>query len=147
MITEIEQQTSDIDWFFTDGENIAFVASGGGKLPSSVSSSKHDTELLADYFWNDEIRSEFIINPSLKEIVGKADDLYLSDFVTMACKGLFAFDRTVLNHFADLNYHLVAVPTIPLKLSDLPSAIAAIVIKTKIKGTVDRDFNLNQFEA
>jgi len=37
---EIDQQTLDIDWFFTDGCYISFMASGGGKLPESVACSK-----------------------------------------------------------------------------------------------------------
>ncbi|MCD0465080.1 hypothetical protein [Flavobacterium sp. ENC] len=49
MITEIEQQSLDIDWFFTDGTHIAFAASGGGKLPESISESV-DYNLLSHYF-------------------------------------------------------------------------------------------------
>jgi hypothetical protein len=33
MLSEIEQQSLDIDCFFTNDEYIVFVASGGGKLP------------------------------------------------------------------------------------------------------------------
>lgn len=39
MYTETEQQTLDIDCFFTDGKHIGFVTSGAGKLPETVAGS------------------------------------------------------------------------------------------------------------
>jgi hypothetical protein len=65
MISEIDQETSDIDWFFTDGEMIGFVASGGGRLPNSISrKSIEEIELLADYFRRLPQTGEIDINPS-----------------------------------------------------------------------------------
>jgi len=53
MITEIEQEVLDIDWFFTNGKEIGFVASGGGKLPKSISNkSMIEIQSLAGYFKN-----------------------------------------------------------------------------------------------
>lgn len=50
MYTEIEQQALDIDWFFTDGKYIGFVASGGGKLPETAANSSVNNEKLVSYF-------------------------------------------------------------------------------------------------
>lgn len=130
MYTEIEQQTLDIDWFFTDNENIAFVASAGGKLPDTIANLDMDHQLSV-YFRNLPEVSEVIINPELETILQKVDDNYLSDFVGIAKKGLYAFDKTVLNNFSDPYYHLVASPKNPLILEDLPEGIKNIIKKTK----------------
>jgi hypothetical protein len=63
MITEIEQVSLDIDWFFTDGQYISFMTSGGGRLPGSVSESEETHKILANYFRNLPEISEVIINP------------------------------------------------------------------------------------
>jgi hypothetical protein len=68
MITAIEQEISDIDWFFTNGEEIGFVASGGGKLPDSVSNkSFEEIVLLATYFRDLPQKSRAIIDPNSKK--------------------------------------------------------------------------------
>ena len=36
MLTSVEQETVEIDWFFTDDEHVGFVVSRGGRLPKSV---------------------------------------------------------------------------------------------------------------
>jgi hypothetical protein len=36
MFTNADQESLDIDWFFTNNQDITFVASGGGQLPQSV---------------------------------------------------------------------------------------------------------------
>src|ERR1700744_1286707 len=112
VITEIEQATSDIDWFFTNGNEIAFVASGGGKLPEVISQSKEDIETLASYFRGLPKKSDAIINQDLGKIMEarEINERYLADFVTMAEKGFFSYDKTVLNNFSEINYHLVAKP-------------------------------------
>jgi hypothetical protein len=99
MITEIEQASLDIDWFFTDGQYISFMASGGGRLPGSVSESKETHKILANYFRNLPEISDVIINPELNNILIKVfgsgvNERYLKDYVLMARKGLFSFDKT-----------------------------------------------------
>lgn len=138
MITEIDQETLDIDWFFTNGSEIAFVASGGGKLPKSVSKSKENTEALAVYFRSLVQKSDVIINPDLNKVVPASDinERYLSDFVTMAKKGLFSFDKTILNDFSATNYHLVAKPKNPLTVDELPPEILEILTETLVKGEI-----------
>lgn len=131
MITDIEQQTMDIDWFLTGGEYIGFMASGGGKLPASVAESEEKRRILAHYFRNLPEISEVMINPELDSILDSGvDDRYLEDFVLMTKKGLYSFDKTDLIQFLDSRYHLVASPKHPLKLEDLPQNILEIVVKT-----------------
>jgi len=135
MITEAEQSVLDIDWFFTDGHNIGFVASGGGKLPEAISKSNEDIEEMALYFRGLPITTDPIVNPKLNEVMsGRAvNDRYLLDFIDMAKKGLYAFDKSILNNFFDGNYHLVARPVRPMKLNELPTKIAHRLIRTRDK--------------
>ncbi|MDY0932269.1 hypothetical protein [Chryseobacterium sp. CFBP8996] len=133
MYTEIDQETLDIDWFFTDGENIGFVTSGGGELPKSIAEKN---KKLVSYFRNLPDMSDTVINPNLdsllNEIFGNGvDERYLEDYLVMTRKGLYSFDKTYLNNFRDSNYHLVAASSTPLILEDLPQDIFEILIETK----------------
>ena len=142
MITEIEQETSDIEWFFTDGQNVGFVASGGGKLPSSVSSkSVEEIELLADYFRCLPMVTEVSISSSAKASNNNAE--YLSCFAEMASKGLFSFDKSVLSNFSDTNYRLIAKPLNPLKFNELPLEIANLITDTKINGGIGEQLQVS----
>lgn len=136
MYTEIEQQTLDIDWFFTDENHIGFVASGAGKLPETVAQSSENNEKLISYFRNLPEISDVVINPELDSLLVKifgngADERYLQDFVTMTKKGLYSFDKTNLNNFLDPHYHLVTSPKTPLRLKELPHHILDIFVKTQ----------------
>ncbi|WP_312902261.1 hypothetical protein [Chryseobacterium taichungense] len=135
MITEIEQQTMDIDCFFTDGEYVGFMASGGGKLPDSVAKSEEKRQILALYFRNLPEISEVIINPKLDSILIKifgsgVNKRYLEDYVSMTKKGLYSFDKTYPNNFLEPHYHLVANPKNPLKLKELPQNIVDVLEQT-----------------
>jgi hypothetical protein len=66
MFTEIEQRTLDISRFFTNNDDLAFVASGGGKLPQSVAKSCEDVDLLYSYFESLDDQSDIIINPDFR---------------------------------------------------------------------------------
>lgn len=147
MITEAEQQSLDIDWFFTDGDNIGFVASGGGKLPETVSKSRDNIEEIANYFRSLPVVGDAIVNPNLSKAMGgrMVDDRYLVDFIDMAKRGLYAFDKTVLNSFSETNYHLVARPTRLIKLQELPPTIANRVIQTKIHNEITEHLSTESF--
>lgn len=132
IITEIEQQTIDIDWFITDGEHIGFMASGGGKLPDSVAKSEEKRQILVRYFRNLPEISEVMINPKLDNILIKVfgsgvNKKYLEDYVSMTKKGLYSFDKTYPNNFLEPFYHLVTSPKNPLRLKELPQNIVDIL--------------------
>ncbi|WP_419698976.1 hypothetical protein [Mucilaginibacter sp. NFX135] len=144
MITELEQETLDIDWFFISGESIAFVASGGGKLPASVAKSLERNQMLASFFRGLPVRSEIIINPDLNSVVTTAiDERYLADFMHMAERGLYSFDKTVLNNFSEPHYHLVARPVTPLKLDQLPAEIREIISESQYSGDIESTIDTN----
>ncbi|WP_449399253.1 hypothetical protein [Chryseobacterium wanjuense] len=121
---------------FTDGKNIGFVASGGGRLPKTIAESSENNKKLISYFRNLPDICNALINPNLdsllNEIFGSGvDERYLQDFELMTKKGLYSFDKTYLNKFYDNNYHLVTTPLNPLIVENLPQDIFDILIKTK----------------
>lgn len=151
MYTEIEQQTLDIDWFFTEGMYVSFMASGGGKLPDSAIRSKDDNELLVNYLKNLSEMSDVIINPEpdrlLIKIFGSGvDERYLEDYVFMAKKGLYSFDKTIPNNFLDPYYHLVASPKKPLKLNDVPQNIKDIILNIHYNNKLAEATEVNVLE-
>ncbi|MCJ7936051.1 MAG: hypothetical protein MUW56_21080 [Chryseobacterium sp.] len=153
MITEIEQETMDMDWFFTDGEYVGFMASGGGKLPDSVAESEEKRQILARYFRNLPEISEAVISPELNNILIKSkksasgvNERYLEDYVFMTKKGLYSFDKVILNNFLDPHYHLVASPKTPLKLKELPHDILDIVIGTQYSNKLMEVQEINRLE-
>lgn len=139
MISEIDQPTLDFDWFFTDGDNIGYVASGGGKLPTSISAKTlEEIKLVFSFFENLPETSSIQINADLNKIIDSAvDGDYLRDFAFMTKRGLYSFDRTVLNHFADTRYHLVAKPNTPLRLDQLPLEMREVILLSKFDGSLD----------
>ncbi|MEN2403168.1 hypothetical protein GKZ90_0025530 [Flavobacterium sp. MC2016-06] len=139
MFTDIQQQTLDIDWFFINDNKIGFVASGGGKLPNSVTNLDEKIGVISSYFRNLPDKSKVIINNKLEEIKGSTiTENYLSDFVYMAKRGLYVFDKSSLNNFSDLNYHLVVKPESPLELEKLPSDIFQMINKTIYTGNIEQ---------
>jgi hypothetical protein len=144
MITEIEQETSDINWFFVSGNKIGLVASGAGKLPDSVANLDQKLELLWTYFKDLPETSEVIINPKLgviKSTVVTND--YLNDFTNMAKRGLYTFDKAIVNHFGDTSYHSVAKPVRPLLLDALPEKIFNLINKTLYEGDIEINETIN----
>ena len=149
MITEIEQETSDIAWFFTNGNEIGFVASGGGKLPNSISNKSIDEiELLAHYFEALPPITDVIVNPEVKNFItpGTNRNGYISYFSEMSKKGLFAFDKAVMNKFSDTNYHLVTQPTSSLNIHNLPTEILNLLIQTSITGNIEKHLDVANFD-
>lgn len=151
MITEIEQETLDIDWFFTDGKYIGFMASGGGRLPNSVAESKEEHQVLVNYFKNLSEVSDVLVNPELDSLLIKTfgsgiDERYLDGYISMTKKGLYSYDKKVLNNFLDPHYHLVAIPKEPLKLENLPQDILDILSKTKFPNHIEniREINISE---
>jgi hypothetical protein len=142
MITEEEQIALYIDWFFTDGEQIGFVASGGGLLPATISKSSENIKILSAYFWALPKRCGAILNTNLTNKIKDITECYLSAFVPLSEKGLYSFDKTFLNRPFDTSYHLVAKPITPLRLQDLPLQIKNIVIETKLKSRIEDDFDI-----
>src|SRR5258708_4744936 len=147
IITEIEQETLDIEWFFINDDNVGCVLSGAGKLPESVDKSEENNEQLYLYFKMLPERSGIIINPSFNKIIDiRRNKEYVTHFVKMAKKGLFSFDKTTMNNFLDPHYHLVAKPIDPLRLVELPSEILELLMETKYNGELGTTLDISTIE-
>ncbi len=146
MISEIDQQSLDIDWFFTNGNEIGFVASGGGKLPDSIVKSYELYEILKAYLRDLPCTTDIVINPALGAIKNNVTDRYLADFVDMSKKGFYSFDKTHLNNFSDPNYHLVASPVNPFKFDELPLEMQSILLSTKCSGNIGETLNIDMIQ-
>ncbi|MBK1895594.1 hypothetical protein [Chryseobacterium paridis] len=136
MITEMDQLGMDIDWFLTDGKHIGFMASGGGKLPDSVAKSIENHERLVSYFRGLPEISDFVVSPELDGVLikisgTKSNERYLKDYVSITKRGLYSFDKTLVNNFIDGQYHLVASPIKPLNINELPADILEILLETQ----------------
>jgi hypothetical protein len=130
-------ETSDIDWFALDAnENVLHFASGGGKLPRTVKEAKNENDFLRSFFNRLESSEEAHVCSDLgKYVTLKSDEsknAYLHDFVLMAKRGLYSFDKTYLGQPLNANYHLVCIPYRKLSLKDLPSEVQNILSKTRI---------------
>jgi hypothetical protein len=144
MISEIEQQTLDIDWFFTDGDQIGFVASGGGKLPESISLLDENNQSLVSFFRNLPEICDFNLNTELNSILNSnVSEEYLNDFIYIAKRGIYAFDKTILNDFSETNYHLVAKPTKSISIMNLPDEIKSKILNTECKHKLDKMLKIN----
>jgi len=143
MFTEIEQETLDIDWFFTNGDLIGHVASGGAKLPASVAGSKENIKLLFSFFTKLPGKCGLIVNPDLKHVIDDINDDYLSPFIEMAKKGIYSYDRTNFNNFGGSEYHLVASPAEPIKFGELPGDIQQILAMSKYDGEIVSHLNIS----
>lgn len=75
----------------------------------------------------------------------KVDENYLSDFIFMAEKGLYTFDKTLLNELNDNKYHLVVSPVVALTTDDLPLEILNILSQTIITTGINKPMDISSF--
>jgi len=139
----------DIDWFFLDKEKrICFAASGGGIVPSNYTNGPDDR--LTEYFRQLPIlNSDFLLNKKLETIKNISYKSLLNrmsfDFIQMARRGIYSFDKTILNDQFNPKYHLVARPKGELvSLDSVPIDIKNKLLKTVLNENVDQ---IDSFEV
>lgn len=147
-IDEIDQEVNDFDWFAVDINGcIIHFASGGGKLPNSVSASREDLAQLHAYFLSlPTISAPVQINPNLAQVIENLSDIsrYTASSVKYAQCSLFSFNKTDLTHPRSNNfYHPVAYPENALSLAELPATIAAIISRTILPFSVRGVFKID----
>ena len=114
----IEQQTRDIDWFIFEFNNFNYChfASAGGRLPRIIQENDLLNEEINQIIkrFENEKKFEYEINPNLRSIMNfENEELYqeyVRDFINYAQIGFYSYDKTYLNNFDDMTYHLVAYP-------------------------------------
>ena len=140
-ISDLEQETLDLDWFGVDPSGaIAHFATGGkGFLPDSVIASKEELMVLSDYFKHELCAScEAQISDNVDSQVRLPDksreskEFYLRDYRNMAQKGLYSFDFIDRQPVRPTGYFLVARPELPIRIANLPAGIQIILKKTRI---------------
>ena len=136
----LEQYSRDIDYYvFNLKIGLLHFASAGGRLPSIIEGNDLNNEQLHLAILELPSSYEIEINPNLTEITGLSGqqlETYLADFISIAKRGLFSFDKTNINVQQDSNYHLVAWPKEPMPLYPiwpfdfLNSSICNIILNT-----------------
>lgn len=110
-----DQLTRDIDWFVLDtNDKPIHVASAGGRIPDYIIKNDRLNKIILKNIRQTLEQQKIIINPNLDEIVNFESEsmrfLYLRDFIFMAARGFYSYDKTVLGNFENTMYHLVAWP-------------------------------------
>ena len=112
---QIEQNTLDINWYFTDRFNrICIGASAGGLLPNPITENNEGNEQFHQIVNELPIRFKVTRNENILEqlqgISSENLDIYFRDFEALAGRGLYAFDKLKLEDPEDGFYLLVAYP-------------------------------------
>jgi hypothetical protein len=141
-ISDLEQETLDLDWFGVDpsGAIARFATGGRGFFPDSVIASKEELMVLTDYFKYElcascEAQISNNIDSQLKgrlpDKSSKSKQTYLRDYCNIAQKGLYSFDL-IDRPVRPTGYFLVARPELPIRIANLPTEIQIILKKTRI---------------
>ena len=132
-IAKDEEFTRDWDWYaFDDEGNIGhFTTAGLRALPKAVKHDKEAAERLARYFFEEASDSGgYSVRDGAEADAGgwqrQGAERYLKDFAKMGSKGIFSYN-TEMRHGHGGKYYLVAKPECPLRVTDLPPDIKAMV--------------------
>ena len=111
--SDIEQYTLDLNIFFKDNKKIIHIASGGGKLPVVLLSSDRYNDTFEKKLMQLPPKFNIKINPKLSNMLKLKDEelaIYLSDFIEVAKRGIYSYDKTQLGDYDNMEFHLVAKP-------------------------------------
>lgn len=109
----IEQETRDLDIFFKDNFKLVHIATAGGQIPNQLAENDRQNEEFASEVSTLYQGFDVEVNPNLgvfENIPKDGLERYLRDFVLMASRGFYSYDKTKLGHFGDQFFHLVARP-------------------------------------
>ena len=141
MITDIQEETQDIDWFSVDanGEIAHFASGGRGFLPPSVKASNEDLQYLTSYFRRDLSKNgdgveSLNLSSHMRFQSETQKTTYLADYSQMGAKGLYSFD-CIVGPKRPTGYFVVARPSHPLRVEDLPHNVKEVLLKTRFLGT------------
>lgn len=129
----------DLDWFALDsmGHVGHFASNGTDLVPLAVIQRKKENELLGDYFYSLPHSKGAFSTPSSdsngwRQLLSKDNEVrYIAGFAEWAERGLFSYDckRDKGDVFGP--YFLIAVPSSPLSVGDLPHHIRRYVSVTR----------------
>lgn len=121
--SEIDLQCEDIMWFGVDRNGLLFECTSGGIgcVPTFVCDSKENTEILESFF----LRKLSNTTPGTL-LIREEDNSLVKDCLLLSGKGIYCFDVAIEENRVD-EYKKVAVPSIPIRLTDLPTNIQEIM--------------------
>ena len=136
-IETAEELTRDWDWYACDQEgNIGhFTTAGLRALPHSIKQDRNALERVDRYLSEERKEStECSIRAGTETDAGGwkgvvARDHYLRSYIQAARRGMFSYNTEMLRG-PDAKYYIVAKPDKPLRMSDLPPEIGAMLSKT-----------------
>ena len=102
-ISDIDEATTDYDWFAVDDEEMIghFATGGCGIMPRSVAASAEDSKTITDFFQKDAVAGTAILllSPTLglhKQFKSDAErERYLRSYLAMALCGYFPLAPTL----------------------------------------------------
>lgn len=109
----IEQETRDLDIYFKDRIKLIHIATGGGRIPNQLAENDIQNEDFASNISTFEESFDIEVNRNITEFVNIPEnglEQYLRDFISMASRGFYSYDKTNLGNFEDQIFHLVAKP-------------------------------------
>lgn len=140
VITDLEEDTLDLDWFCVDdNDNIGHFATGGrGFLPPSVKASKSNLDVLTEFFLthlspNGVGKESLCLTSHLQFESDEQKARCLYSFLQMGAKGLYSFDCVVVP-FRPCDYFKIIEPSVPVVAQELPSEIQRILNMTRYVG-------------
>lgn len=152
MVTKGELVTTysayDIDYYLLiNGKKIAHFASAGGPIPQVIIDNYSEMLLFDDYIKKMSAWTEAIPMSDIDTVVKfsskQEKDNYLKNFLTFSERGLLSFDRSDLTDVSALTYHLVSMPSIYLKIEQLPKEFQTILFKLKIDDPLNVPKSIN----
>jgi hypothetical protein len=155
MISELDEEVNDYDWFAVDKEGSIghFTTGGDGTLPRSVAVSSSDLRYITDFFRRTlQTSTQAHLAPKAQEAAEEMEsevavERRFRDFVMMASRGLYSFNHSYALDCPNPRirpcplYYRIAIPARSIHLSDLPDAIQAILVRTTL---ADVEFSLSE---
>ncbi|MCP2028734.1 hypothetical protein L1276_003905 [Flavobacterium sp. HSC-32F16] len=140
--------TNDIDIFLKIHDCfIIHIASAGAILPTELAALDQLLIRNKSIVYDFDSVFEVQINPNLQQLLkfknAQEKDRYLTDFIRIAKKGIFSFDKTIVEDSTDPFYHLVAWPKSPFnphKLDELLPIETPEYISSKIENNINELF-------
>ncbi len=138
MLTDIDEEILDLDWFGVDksGEVAHFATAGQGYLPLSVKASKVNMDTLSTYFREHLSASTtgMVSDRLWLHVAFKSESkrqLFLEEFLPFGAKGLYSF-TSIVTHYRPTGYYNVVRPSRALLIKTLPIEIQNILSLTRL---------------
>lgn len=96
---------------FKDNEKLIYITSAGGQIPNQLAEHGAEFEDVHSAMKKLAPKYEVEVNPDLSKFLTFSDrEKYLSEFVEMAQRGFYSYDKTKVGLDEDPLFHIVAWP-------------------------------------